>query len=550
MNQFDLPNFVGGLGLFFFGMVQLELALKALTGRKMRSFLKENTEGRIRSILSGAFVTAILQSSSLVSLIVLSFVGTGLIGLENAIGIIIGANLGTTLSGWLFTLVGFKLNIKTIALYSLGLSSFLFFLLEKKVFLKEISRIFLGLSLLFLGLDGMKDSLAGLAGQFDINSLSGAHTLVYFTVGFVITAIIQSSSACMVIVLSALHSEILSFDAGAAMIVGADLGTTLTVFLGAINGSPDKKRLATASFLYNFIVDLIVLALLPLFILFIREVLKIEDPLFALVAFHSSFNFLGIFIFFPIIKPFTNWLLKKFKTEEVYLTKCIPTKDPVVIEAGLLLLEEESRNLLKKIFIFNDSMFNHPSTYQRFSLGEGFESKTYSENYHLLKSIEGELYTYGLALKRDQIGQLELKRLHQLHSSQRNIIYSAKGIKDIHQNLVDFYDGESKELQGLFNDIKSQYRSFLSHCLNLYQENSEFLTLDFLSELKKQNGDLNVGLQKLYRSEDRIKKDSLSSYFNIIAEIHTSNIALLRGIEDLVLDKTQPVEIQEHLQIV
>lgn len=553
MEHLNLPYFISGLGFFFLGMLQLEQALKNVTGRKMRTFLRDNTEGRVRSIFSGALVTAILQSSSLVSLIVLSFVGTGILALKDAIGIILGANLGTTLSGWLFTFIGFKLNIKVISLFSVGISSFLYFLLENKSKLREISRLILGLSLLFIGLDTMKEALGSLAGQFDISTLSGSHVLTYFAAGFILTAIIQSSSACMVIVLSALHNNILTFDVGAAMILGADLGTTLTVFLGAINGSSEKKRIATASFLYNLIVDLIVLLMLPLFITFITHNLGIKDPLIGLVTFHSTFNLLGIIIFFPFLGKFTDWLETKFIQEEKYLTKCKPTKDLIVIEAGLALLEEESKGLLDKVFNFNDSMFNRPTTYQKFSLGDGFDSKTFSENYHLLKTIEGELYTYGLSLKKDNMNALEQKRLGQLQASQRNFIYSAKGIKDIHQNLVSFYDGDEKELQKLFAEIKNLYKDFLSHSKALYLENQETLNGDFLIELKKKNTILNSELMALYHSLDSkisLEKTYLSSLFNLIAEIHTSNTALLRGVEDLVLDKSHPIEVQEQLQLI
>lgn len=540
MNSFNLPMFIGAIGLFFLGMLQLEMALKNVSGRRMREFLKRNTGGRTRSILSGAFVTAILQSSSLVSLIVLTFIGSGLIALESGIGIIIGANLGTTLSGWLFTLVGFKLNIKDIAYYGLGISSLFYFIFPDKSRTKEVARLVLGLSLLFVGLDSMKEAMSTLGNQFDINLFKGHSNLIYFAIGFILTAIIQSSSACMVIVLSALHNQLIPFETGAAMVLGADLGTTLTVFLGAINGSPDKKRLATAHFTYNLIVDVIVLIGLPLFILFIREGLGIEDPLIGLVTFHSSFNLLGIFIFFPFIQVFTTWLLTLFKEEEPYLTRCRPSSEPLITGPALDLLEEETRRLLDRVHNFNRQMFNHPSHYQKFALAHNEEARSFTENYHSLKIWEAELFEYGVSLKKDVLEPEEKKRYHRLQNSQKNFIYAAKGIKDVHQNLVSFFVNDGEDLVNLFMELKLHYQKFLVRIFDLYGEGHGKISSESFEQLKNENMELNSHLSDLYEQGQwtkKLSKTDISSFFNLVAAIYTSNMALIRGLEELCSDE-------------
>lgn len=528
--------FVGSLGLFFLGMLQLELGLKNIGGRSMRAFLKKNTQGKVRSILSGAFVTAILQSSSLVSLIVLTFIGSGLIALESGIGIIIGANLGTTLSGWLFTLVGFKLSIKDFAFYALGASSLLYFIFEDKGRMKETARLILGLSLLFVGLDSMKEAMSTLGNQFDISAFSGGSNLVYFAAGFILTAIIQSSSACMVIVLSALHNQLIPFETGAAMVLGADLGTTLTVFLGAIKGSSDKKRLAMAHFSYNLIVDLLVLLSLPLFVIFIKDILGVKDPLIALVTFHSTFNLLGIFIFFPFIGYFTKWLSTLFVEEVPFLTRCRPSNEPLIAGPALDLLEEETRRLLEKVHNFNRQMFNHPSHYQKFSLSKGESEHSFTENYHSLKLWEAELFEYGISLKKDVLEPEERKRFHHLQNAQKNFIYGAKGIKDVHQNLVSFFVNDGEELVNLFMEVKLHYQNFLARIFDFYSEGEGNISAESFEQLKKENMELNSLLSDLYDQghwSSKLNKTDLSSFFNLVAAIYTSNMALIRGLEEL-----------------
>ncbi|NRA65958.1 MAG: Na/Pi cotransporter family protein, partial [Pseudobacteriovorax sp.] len=287
-------EFLAGLGLFLLAMQRLEVLLKAVAGESFKSFLSRHTNRVWKAILSGTLATAFLQSSSVVTLMLLALVGSGSLGLSNAIGVVLGSNLGTTFTGWIVALLGFKLKFSAFVIPGLAIGAL------GRVFFTEGGRwhrysqlIFVG-ALLFWGLDSMKNSVAEVTEVIDISILKGYPLLVYFAFGFLATALIQSSSAMMMITLTALNSSIIDFEPAAALVIGADLGTTITAALGSVKGNVNAKRVALAHFLYNLCVDLVALAaLIPLV-----ELVKLlsDDPLTNLVLFHSSFNLLGILV--------------------------------------------------------------------------------------------------------------------------------------------------------------------------------------------------------------------------------------------------------------
>ena len=553
MENFDLYKFVGSLGLFFLGMVQLENSLKNIAGRKFKNFLKEHTTGKFKSILSGAFVTAVLQSSSLVSLIALAFIGSGLISLSSAIGIILGANLGTTLTGWIFTYIGFKLNVSHIAYSLLFLGSFLYFILEEDHRLREVARFLLGFGLLFIGLEGMKESMSVFAQSFDITLFQGHSIFIYALVGFILTAIIQSSSACMVIVLAALDNQMISFLPAASMIVGADLGTTLTVFLGSINGSSDKKRMALSHFMYNFIVDVLVLISIKGFIYFITNVLNIVDPLVGLVAFHTTFNLLGIFIFVPFLEQYTRWIESFFKEEKIYLSNCHSDEKIVVIEHALENVEKETILIFKKVLRFNKSLFDDPNEYQKFSLFEKGVEKSFRENYYELKSIESEVYEYVVKIKQGATLDTDLKRADQLLQAIRAFVYSSKGIKDVQTNLNSLNESTGLLEKEIYHFTKDAYQKFLYDLDRSFKDDNIIVDISILKKLRDDALGLNRQLfENLRRLEVKNSENGFdySSYFNLITEIHTSNISLLRGLEDLILDRSKAQHTLEHVEVI
>ncbi|MCB0413385.1 MAG: Na/Pi cotransporter family protein [Bdellovibrionales bacterium] len=312
----DLWMFIGGLGIFLLSMKFIEEALTLLSGRSFKNFFREYTKTPLRGILSGTLATAVLQSSSMVTLMILSLVGAGIIDMKSAIGVVYGSNLGTTFTGWLVTLLGFKVNLQSAVYPFIGIGGLLFALLPKKHKLSQVFRLIASIGLLMLGLEFMKQSMNGIAQGFDPSLLQGHGILSYFIFGYIFTAIIQSSSATMMITLTALNSQIFTLPSAAAIVIGADLGTTTTALLASIGASKEKKQTALAHFIFNFVTDIFALIMINPLLSFVIFALHPEEPLFSLVLFHSTFNFLGILLFVPFTGSFAR-LLEKHITKSV-----------------------------------------------------------------------------------------------------------------------------------------------------------------------------------------------------------------------------------------
>lgn len=251
--EFDIWKFLAGLGIFLFGMFLLEESVRNLAGRSFKRFIRKYTTGRFKSVLSGGLITALLQSSSAVSLMVLTFVGAGIMSMRNAIGVILGSNAGTTTTAWIVALLGFSLEIESLALPMIGIGGLGTIFLGSSDRYSNISKLLVGFGFLFMGLDFMKVSVEHFTDDFAMDAFTGYGILLYLLVGIVLTAIMQSSSATIAIVLTGLNAGILDFESAAAVVVGANIGTTVTVLIGSIGGNQIKKRVAASHLVFNVV---------------------------------------------------------------------------------------------------------------------------------------------------------------------------------------------------------------------------------------------------------------------------------------------------------
>ena len=227
-DTFDFWKFFAGVGLFLWGMSQLEHAIKELAGRSFKNLLQKSTNTDWKGILIGTLITAILQSSSLVTLMVLAFLGGGMISLRNSLGVVLGANLGTTFTAWIVATLGFKINVADFAFPFLALGTMTYLFMNSRPNLKNSGVFLVGFGLLFLGLDYMKNAIESIAGQVDLTDYLDYGPWVFLLIGTVVTALIQSSSATIVIVLSALNANVIEIQHALAIIIGANIGNTPT----------------------------------------------------------------------------------------------------------------------------------------------------------------------------------------------------------------------------------------------------------------------------------------------------------------------------------
>lgn len=286
---------LGGLGLFLLGMHLMTGGLRQLAGNRLRTYIRTTTRTPLSGAVSGAMATALLQSSSATTVATVGFVSAGLMTFPQALGVIFGANIGTTITGRMVALLGFKLKIGLIAL-PLVFVGVLAILLGRGIW-KPAGLALAGFGLLFVGIDTLTDGLSVLKGavtpdSFPSNTLLGRLQLV--GLGVVITVITQSSSAGVATALAALSVGAISFPQAAALVIGMDVGTTATAAMATIGGSVASRRTGFAHVIYNILTGFMAFWLLIPLGWLVQSAGTGFDPQLALVGFHTAFNLLGV----------------------------------------------------------------------------------------------------------------------------------------------------------------------------------------------------------------------------------------------------------------
>lgn len=305
----DLLRALGGVGLFLLGMTLMKEGLETLARGTMRRTLARFTTSPLSGVLTGAVMTVIVRSSSATTVTAVGFVGAGLLTFPQALGILFGANIGTTLTGWIVAVLGFKLELGTLAqpLLAVGALARLF----GGPAVARAGMALAGFSLLFVAVDVLRDSLGGLAAvvtptQFPDDTLLGRAQLVL--AGVAMTLLTQSSSAGVAMALSALDAGAITLPQAAALVIGFDIGTTGTALLAALGGSVGMRRTGLAHVLYNVLTGVMAFALLGPF-LRLAEGFAGGDAAVALVAFHSGFNVLGVVLVLPFTGAFARLIM-------------------------------------------------------------------------------------------------------------------------------------------------------------------------------------------------------------------------------------------------
>lgn len=311
---------LGGVGLFLFGMSTLTNGLKGLASAQVRRALARFTRTPLSGAVTGALTTAVIQSSSATTVTAVGFVGAGLLTFTQALGIIFGANIGTTVTGWMVALLGFKLHLGLAAMPLLLVGVLLSMFLRGRW--AEIGRAVAGFSLVFIGIDAMQQGMAAFEGQvtpadFPGDSLLGRLQLVL--IGVAITLVTQSSSAGVATALVALTAGAISFPQAAALVIGMDVGTTFTAALATVGGSRAMRQTGFAHVVYNLITGVSAFALLDVFQWALSGWVAAGEPQFALVAFHSSFNLLGVIAVLPFADAFARLIQRLFPDDEAVI---------------------------------------------------------------------------------------------------------------------------------------------------------------------------------------------------------------------------------------
>jgi len=553
-NIVQILKLCSGIGLFLFSNYLIEESLKNLAGRNFKLFLQNITKNTLGAVAGGAIVTAVLQSSSMVSLIVLAFVGAGVFTMKNALAIILGANLGTTIDSWLVATIGFKSNIELAAYPLTFIGGFLQILFNKRAIVKHIAYFLFGFGLLLISLSFMKTAMISSLNTIDFSIYKYMPLGFFLIFGFFITILVQSSSATMALTLTAIHVGAINFPCAAALILGSETGTTIKLLLSGIGGTAAKKRVVLGNLLFNLFLTIVAFAFINPIIYLITNVITIKEPLIKLVTFSSFVNLMGLLLFIPLLNPFVTLLEKFFRNDDASFAAFIGNASEAEPQTALDLFKLETKYFIHNSMLLNLEQLDINSNFMQgnnlfktINERKKFIEKNTEEKYEFLKLLQGELQAFYFLL-RQKLSNEQLTELNQMISAVRHSMYSAKSMKDIKSNISNL-EHSSKEIK--FNILLStkHQTETLYHFLIFLHHNKENPTWLKLQEAHFTiENNYSHALSELYRNPQTafLQDIDLTTIINFNRELLSSNKAVINAIKELVLNEGQNLAFNEN----
>ncbi len=514
---FELLNLLGALGFFIYGMKVMSEGIQKVAGTKMRQILRSMTSNRFKGVLTGFALTSLVQSSSATTVLVVSFVNAGLLSLVESVGVIMGANIGTTITAWLISIIGFKVKIATYALPIIAIGFPLMFVNKSK--LKSWAEVLIGFALLFIGLSYLKEAvpdlrsnpeiLAFLSNYTDLGFLS---TLIFVGIGTLLTVVVQSSSAAMALTLVMANNGWIEFDLAAAMVLGENIGTTITANLAAIVANIHAKRAAAAHFIFNTFGVVWILIMMPFFLDAIDSYMVSNNGLspfsnaesipIALSIFHTSFNIINTLLLVGFVgfiaKTVTRMIPSKGEDEDFHLSY-IGTG---MMDTAELSLEEATKETAKfgEITSRMSGYLRELITTEKPKKQKKMLSKIkkYEE---ITDRIEDEVTKYLMSVSEGSLSNESTRKVAHLLSIANDLERIADIIYQISRDLEKFYEGDiifnSEQKEGILKMIDAIDEAFEVMNENL---NSDYnaVSIEVASEKEQAINTLKKKLLKKY----------------------------------------------------
>lgn len=552
----DFWTLLAGLGIFLFGMNALETAIKNLSGKALKEYIRSYTDNYFRAISTGCLSTAILQSSSAVGLMVLAFAGAGIMQLPNALAVVLGANLGTTFTAWIVATFGFKVNIDAFALPLIAIGGIWMILFSKNERGMHFSHFLFGFGFLFLGLNYMKVSVEDFAANFELAQLQVYGSALFLIAGLLLTAVLQSSSATIAIILTSLHAGLLDFQMASLGIVGANVGTTSTIIIGSIGGTEIKKRIAAGHLIIKTTTALVVVLLLPLINrLCLYTFPETSELVLAVAFFHTVFNIISLLIFVPLLSFLAKFLIQRVKKKEKSITHFIQEVVPEVPEAGLAAMKNELTRMTLKVMQLHLKLFELDekmvfSGMDKNALGIEFQKGKTKEAYVEIKTLQSAIFLYGVKLQNQAVesheGELVSKYLH----ASRFALAAAKSLKDVEHEV----DGLTEENIAVLTDIyhnmrKDLLQNYMAIVAFIRSEDAGSRFPDLWKLFKELNEREQVFVNNFTKKVKQLHLSALqlSGVLNLHRAYITAQRHLIFSLRDIYLDSKE-VEIFEHIE--
>ncbi|MDJ0890682.1 MAG: Na/Pi symporter [Gammaproteobacteria bacterium] len=475
----DFKEIAAGVAIFLFGMLSLEEGFKAFTGGVLEKILRNTTDKLWKSLSFGIVTTTLMQSSSLVSVITISFLSAGLIGLAQGIGIIFGANLGTTTGAWIISGFGIKVDIAAYAMPMLVFAIILVF--QKSKNLNGVGYVLAGLGFLFLGIAYMKTGFEALGQNINLAdyAMPGfTGLLVYTGIGILATVVMQSSHATLVLTIAALAAGQVTYENALALAIGSNVGTTITAILGALTANVAGKRLAGAHLLFNVVTGAIAIVLIQQLVVAVDWTsgllgIAADDYTLKLAVFHTIFNLIGIAVMLPFINALVAFLEKTFVEKEEIAGISQPLfVNEIVLETPDTALEamtKETAHLAKNVFqvlsramglrtedILSDKNIAEVVEQSNESLDVDV-ADLYVKRVRPIYSEMIEFSSKAMATMRPK----QAEKLYHLQMAARNLVGAVKLMKEIQPNMARFVPSDNDYMRHAYNEARIYLAKFL-----------------------------------------------------------------------------------------
>ena len=488
---FDFLTLLGSLGLFLYGMKVMSDALMELAGDRMRNILATATSNRLFAVITGFIITAVIQSSSATTLMVVSFANASLLSLTESIGVIMGANIGTTVTAWLISLLGFKVNMAAIAIPLVGLGFLLSF--SKRRNLRHWGLFLVGFAILFVGLQYLKDSVPDLTSSPEALAFLREYTsqgylsiILFLFIGTLLTVIIQSSSATMAITIIMCFEGWIPFEMAAAMVLGENIGTTITANLAAIVANYRARRTARAHFIFNiFGVAWMLLLFLPFLdgIAYIVERIEGDSPFMqaaaipvALALFHTAFNIVNTTVmiqFIPAIGRVVTYMVPEDAPQKVVIDQphFLNKSSLNYPQTGIKALLDESLRLLEKTTykVITHGLAVHREDFESdkelkqiiWNIHE-FELDIDAIYYSKFKTIYSKIVEYATQLQSQfDLDEEKIIAIRSILRADRLMVEMVKDIKPLHTNMTRYLASDNEYIRAEYNNLRKMLLKIL-----------------------------------------------------------------------------------------
>jgi phosphate:Na+ symporter len=559
MNE-DFKTISAGVAIFLFGMLSLEKGFQSFSGGILEKILERSTNKLYKSLSFGIISTTIMQSSSLVSILSISFLSAGLISLGAGIGIIFGSNIGTTTGAWLVAGFGLKVNIASYAMPMLVVGILLIFQNSKK--LKGFGYVLSGLGFLFLGIHYMKEGFEAFKSTIDLSefAVTGLKGLFIFTgIGIFTTVVMQSSHATLVLIITALSVGQISYENALALAIGANIGTTITAMLGAIGASIEGKRLAFAHLIFNLVTAFIAILLIKQLMVSVDTLavyfgIGLEDYTLKLALFHTIFNVIGVLIMLPFISLLVKFL-EKYIVAKSEITKAISQETsfylhPSVLafpSASIASLIKESKHLYENTFDILAKGLNvlPQNISSSMDIAEVMQNPYAKSDINIeglyqkkIKGIYGEILDFA-SQAQENMSIEEIAMSYKIKIANRELVEAIKDSKHLQKNLRKYTKSDNEHIKVQYDKIKTDLVEILRNINSIATTEEEDVIIVMLSKSKLHSKKYDIlangALDKLIR-EGLISNEMATSLMNDSMYAYHISQNLIKMAEILFVD--------------